>query len=192
VRLGIGLLCILAFAMELALLGCEQDVVKQFQANQSALKQNEGLATDQFTASITFCKRVGKKTGRYIGRGHDFTMAEKSYVHGMVDFTNVPCDRTQSIHLVWIKPDGRELYRRYAEVLVTQTSDGYFTLTKWLDAEDLGYLKEVSHETDEARFTLSSRLNTSKVKEREVGRYKLRVYWNRELLLEDSFQLTES
>ncbi len=176
----------------LALAGCEQEIVQEFQAAQTALAEGEEPAAGRFFADIAFCRKIGKKTGKRIGKGHAFSVAERSYVHGLVDFHQVELDRSHAIHLVWLRPDNHELYRRYAEVRVTREGDGYQTHIQWLRAEDLGYLNEAYLEVDTPTFTLKSRLNTSRSKERQPGRYTFKVYWNRELLLEDSFELASS
>jgi hypothetical protein len=51
-------------------------------------------------------------------RDHDhvFTNGADRRVRARVALQNVRPDRTYSVHLVWVRPDGRELFRRYAEV----------------------------------------------------------------------------
>jgi hypothetical protein len=60
----------------------------------------------------------------------------------------------------------------------------------WLDAEDRHKRKvEDPVESALAEVTLSSRLNVSPEKERAAGEYHLQVYWNRELMLNQAFEL---
>ena len=172
--------------------GCEQEIVKQFQAEQELVAAGGEVPAGRFWSEITFCRKIGKKTGKRIGRGDTFTMAAKSYVNGLVDFQNVPLDRIHSVHLVWIKPDGKEMFRKFAEVRQGREESGEFrTVINWLDAEDLHKIKSDTLLTAEPTFTLNSRFNTSLKKERAPGLYHFRVYLDRALLLEEPFTVTK-
>ena len=179
-----------ALAVPLLAAGCEQEIVLEFKTLQTALGAGQERPADHFWGEITFCERVSKKTGKRIRSGERFSVAEKSYVHGLVDLTHLPPDRNHSVHLVWLTPDGHELYRRYAELRMSRTDDGYRTQVVWLDAEDFSYRKLEVQETETPTCTLGSRLNTSLSRQRPLGRYLLRVYLNREFLLERGFDLT--
>jgi hypothetical protein len=145
---------------------------------------------EAFTAAVTLCRKVGSKSGRRIGVSHEFEMATKSYVRAFVDFTNVKTERPYTVHLAWIRPDGREMFRKFAEVRQQATAaDEFRTVINWLDAEDLHKVKSDTLLTAEANFTMDTRFNTSLKKEREPGLYHFRVYLDRALLLEEPFTL---
>lgn len=189
-RLSSWLICLLALAAMLSGAGCEQDYVVEFRTLQaSRVSGQEDPPAHEFWSGITFCERVSKKSGKRIRQGHSFVMGENSYVHGLVDLQNLPPGRTHSIHLVWLKPDTHELYRRYAEVRTESTPGGYRSSIVWLDAEDFGYRREEIQENGKPIVTLGSRLNTSLKRDRMPGHYTLRVYLNREFLVEEGFEL---
>ncbi len=45
-----------------------------------------------------------------------FAVRDESHIKAEVTLENLRPRRTYSVHLVWIRPDGREMFRRYAEV----------------------------------------------------------------------------
>ncbi len=153
--------------------------------------QDRPDTTGFFDAEITFCRKIGKKSGKRIGTAQHFKTAEKRYVHGLVDFRNIRPHRLYAVHLVWIKPGGREIFRRSAEVVTEPVADGYETVIRWKKAEDLAYLKEERRGSRQSAFTLGSRLNISHSRQRIPGDYLMRVYLDRRLLLEKKFTLAE-
>ena len=173
----VGLVCLAALAA-----GCGQDDVARLRAGTDAPDGKSGLAV-----AASLCRKVGTESGRRIGAGDVFRIAEKSYVQALVDFTGVRTDHVYAVHLVWIRPDGGELFRRYAEVETAAADSGYASTIRWRKAEDLHYLSESVVTTDEPSFTLDSRLNISTDRDRTPGQYVLRVYLHRELLLERTF-----
>jgi hypothetical protein len=167
--------------------GCADDSVR---AVREGVPSPDGLA-----AELSFCRRVGSKTGKRIETGDTFEIREGdryAYVYGFLDLAGVPADRDLQLHLVWIRPDGRELFRRFAVVRSETVAEGRRTVVSWRDAEDL---HDVTVEdpvlTDAPVLTLSSRLNVRPEKERESGAYLLRAYFDRELLAESGFTLTD-
>ena len=178
------LVCALAMAALFLLFGCSSEEVKQMRSHQV----DESAAEDSFNATVTLCRKVGTKSGRRIGAGQEFDMSGKSYVRAFADFTNVKTDRPYTVHLAWIRPDGREMFRKFAEVKQQNVETNQFrTVINWLDAEDLHKIKSDTLVTDEPNFTLETRFNTSLKKEREPGLYHFRVYLDRSLLLEEPF-----
>jgi hypothetical protein len=176
----------------LALTGCTQDSVNDFKAAEAELSHNPQALDDLFSGEIVFCRRLGKKTGKIFGEDDIFKMAEKSSVMGVVDFANAELGKTYGIHLVWLGPDRHEMFRYYAEVVVEATGEGGYTANvKRKKMANKDYLREKVQEKDEPGFRLSSKLNTSLVKEREPGTYALQVYLHRELLLEKQIELRQ-
>jgi len=183
----------LTFGLILGLLllggGCTSEEVQQLRA----APVGTTAADDSFAASVTLCRKVGSKSGRRIGAGHEFEMSKKSYVMALLDCENVKPERPYTVHLVWIRPDGREMFRKYAEVRQQAVGPAeYHTVVTWLDAEDLHKVATDSLLTSEPRFTLDSRFNISQKKMRESGAYEFRVYLDRKLLLSEPFTVRES
>jgi hypothetical protein len=173
-------------AAALLLSGCASEETLQLFASSA----DETPADGTFAAQVTLCRKVGSKTGRRLGAGNEFVMGTKSYVRAFVDFTNVKSERPYTVHLAWIRPDGWEMFRKYAEVRQWEAAGGGFnTVINWLDAEDLHKIKSDTLVTARPGFTLDSRLNTSLKREREPGLYHFRVYLDRRLLLEEPFTL---
>jgi hypothetical protein len=175
--------CLLLMELLAGLAGCEQDAVRRVRSGGAC------SAADSFRAEITFCRRVSRRSGQRLGVGHEFRIAEKSYVRAFVDFAGVEPQRIHSVHLVWIRPDGRELFRKYAEISVAPQEQGYRTSVCWLDAEDHAYRREEEQTATVPGFSLDSSLDISADRSRDLGEYRLRIYWNRELLLEAPFSV---
>jgi hypothetical protein len=182
------LVCALAMAALFLLSGCSSEEVQQLQSVQA----DSPAGDDSFDATVTLCRKVGTKSGRRIGAGHQFDMSKKSYVRAFADFINVKTDRPYTVHLAWIRPDGREMFRKFAEVRQHNVETNQFrTVINWLDAEDLHKIKSDTLVTVEPDFTLETRFNTSLKKEREPGLYHFRVYLDRALLLEEPFTVKQ-
>ncbi len=173
--------CLLLMELLAGLAGCEQDAVRRVRNGEAC------SAADSFRAEVTFCRRVSRRSGQRLGVGHEFRIAEKSYVRAFVDFAGVQPQRTHSVHLVWIRPDGQELFRKYAEISLAPLEKGYKARVCWLDAEDHVYRREEEQTAAGPIFSLDSSLDISADRSRDPGEYRLRIYWNRELLLEEPF-----
>ena len=159
----------------------------------SALVLAAGCSRQDPTLSgqITLSRKVSRKTGRPIGEGDTFSPAAKSYVHGLVDFTGVSPNRTYVLHLVWVRPDGKDLFSKYAEVVQEKTSDSQVrTIITWLDAEDLHKIQRDTLNSVEGEFRLDSRLNISTSRNRTPGPHQLRVYLDRRFLMAKDFVVT--
>lgn len=179
-------------ATALAVNGCGQKRVTEFHAAQARLAEDPTALDGLFQAEVTLCRRVGKKSKRPIGIGTEFVMKESSRVSALVKVSNVEPGEVNAFHLVWIKPGEKELFRRYAEVKVEPSEEGYDALIQWKKANDLHYLKERVQTSEDGSFALTAGLNTSLGKEREPGTYRFRLYFNRELLIEETFELTSA
>ena len=169
--------------------GCEQAEVKGVREGGVAV-----LTPGEFSAEVTFCRRVGSKTGKRIEIDEAFPVRDGSkyrYVYGFADIADVPVDTDHQLHLIWIKPDGTELFRRFGTVRVTAADDGFRTRLAWLDAEALNDEDvEEPISTERPLVSVSSRIDVRPERERDLGAYTLKVYWNRELLTQRSFELT--
>jgi len=180
------LICIAVCA---GLAGCGQQDVARVRDG-AALEAAEAPDGDAFGAGIVLCRRVGSKTGKRIAVGDAFAESPEKknrYINAFVDVSGAT-PGTHQVHLVWIKPGGREMFRKFAEVAVTPAPEGFVTEVAWLKAEDLQYRKtEDPVAGPEPDFTLHTRLNVAPDKARVPGEYALRVYWNRELLVEKTF-----
>ena len=180
------LFCALVF---MCVIGCGEEDVARIRDGASLTAETTATA-EGFGADVVLCRRVGSKTGKRIAVGDSFVeLPEKKnrYINAFVDVTSAPVGEHQ-LHLVWIKPGGKEMFRKAAEVTVTATADGFTTDVVWFKAEDLHDRKaDETVTSDNPDFTLHTRLNVAPGKERETGEYALRAYWNRELLAQRTF-----
>ena len=181
---------VLVLGLSLLALGCSQPEVAPLR--QAALTgADPAPAAGAFGGEIVFCRRVGRKTGRRIAVGDRFTESRKRknrFVHAFVDLHDVPAGPVHQVHLLWLGPDGKELFRKYARVTVQPDSSGYTTQVEWRDAENLTWRRpEPPRHGERPDLTLTSRLNVAPERQRPEGTYTLKVYWNRELMLARSF-----
>jgi hypothetical protein len=179
----------LSLVTGLVVAGCESREAREQRLSDRDLHAAADTAT-AFRAEVTFCRRVSRKSGKPLGVSDEFTMADKSRVRAVVDFDNLRPERIYAVHLAWIAPSGREIFRKYAEVSLEPDSlGGYTTRIDWREAEDLVRVDEEIRQSKDANFTLISSLNTSLERQRDPGEYRLRVYLDRRLLTERSFLL---
>lgn len=115
--------------------------------------------------------------------------AASSFFQAEVTLTGLPVGGSDQLHLVWLRPDGLELFRKFGVVEVATLAEGFTVRTTWKDAEDLHKAKLDETEADLPTFSTSSRLGIDE--QRAPGDYTLKVYWNRELLAENSITLVE-
>lgn len=163
-----------------------------------------------------------------------FPVRDESFVRADVSLHHLSPQRTYSVHLAWIRPDGRELFRRYAEVtrhevalppdvepdslgalpdrLVDQWrrrfgADEADELAVLLGADpaatvavneivykravDLHFAQRRLSVDAEPRADLNSRLEISRDRQRQLGRYRLRIYLDRRLLQELPFMVED-
>jgi len=184
---GIRIALVFVMLISLALTGCGQDSVREFHQRQAGAADSPG----SFDAEINLFSRLDSDSGELSGPGESFWISDYSHVRGAVEIRNTQVDEVHSLHLVWIRPDDREITRRYAEVKITPDEDGFRSTISWRKARDLVTVKEEIQNRPEASFTLTSRLKTVKSDgtPRDPGQYLMRVYWNREFLLEKPFVL---
>jgi hypothetical protein len=140
-----------------------------------------------FVANVELCRKVSKKSGRRIGVGDEFRITSKSNVRAYLDVEEAVPGRTYTWHLSWVRPDGKEMFRKFAEVTLNEGPDGYETTIQWKKAEDLHYLKEKVITSDDPSYTLATKFNISESKERVPGDYRFRVYLDRKFLMEKEF-----
>ncbi|MBD3222173.1 hypothetical protein GF314_13130 [bacterium] len=95
--------------------GCSTDEGEQARAH--LLAEETGIETDEdaFHCEVTLYRRY-TGTDWLRDKDHVFTVKDESRVRARVEFVNVRPERTYAIHMVWIKPNGEESFRRYAEV----------------------------------------------------------------------------
>jgi hypothetical protein len=177
----------LLVAVGLGAAGCESpEATAQRRAGEGSL----ATAPESFRAEVTLCRRVSRKSGEPIGAGDSFVMRERSRVNALVDFRNLHTNRVHSVHLVWIAPDGREIYRKYAEITLRPAAEGgYETRILWREAEDLNTVEEEMRRSAEPALQLWTAITTSLDRGRDPGPYALRVYLDRRLLVEEPFEL---
>lgn len=116
-------------------------------------------SASSIAASVAFCSRVGKSTGRLYGLADSFMLEEGRRVYGVVDLRNVPPRRELVVHLLWIRPDGKDAFKKRVSLCP---------------------------EEGEARLQTSLSLSPER---REPGTYRLRVFLFREFLIEGTVDL---
>jgi hypothetical protein len=161
----------------LALVGCESGESRRMRA---------GDTTPGPALQVELCRKLSKK-GKRQDVGHEFTIGEKSSVLAFADFTGLQADRNYTVHMVWIRPDGRELFRRFAEFSLSGEGEAWTAEVLWKDALDLNDVKREEIAATGPALTLDSTFNISTDKEREPGKWLFRVYLDRRLVREEAF-----
>lgn len=112
-------------------------------------------------ALITLCRKEDKKTGDRMGEGNAFTIMEGEDILALVEIQNrfIKGNRELMFHLDWIGPDSESFFRKQIDLLPTDSST-----------------------------TISSSISISPGR-REAGKYKLRIYFFRELIAEKNFEI---
>jgi hypothetical protein len=171
--------------------GCGQDDVQAVRTAAVAADGDEKLADGALRAELVFCRRIGSKSGKRLEVGDRFQASDDERdrnINAFVDLHGIPPGRHQ-IHVVWLKPGGEELFRKYAEVSVTPADSARWrTQIVWKDGNNLRFAEAEEAVVGPAPdVTVASRLNVAPDRKREPGAYAVKVYWNRELLLERAF-----
>lgn len=166
-------------AAGLLLGGCESDESRRMRARDD---------TPGPALSVELCRKVSKK-GKRQGVGSEFTIGSKSSVQAFADFTDLVPGRDYTAHLVWIRPDGRELFRRFAEFRLRGADGDWTADVAWKDALDLIAVRREEVKSAKPSLTLDSTFNTSADRERETGDWLFRVYLDRRLVREETFTL---
>jgi hypothetical protein len=181
---------LILMAGTLILGGCSQDTVQEHRAAEALLAGNPEAAQGMFHARLDFCRKVIKKSGKRIGLGTEFEMKRKSRVQAVIDFENVTPGYLYAVHMIWTKPDTKQMFRKYAEVVCEDNGEGgYVSTITWKKATDLHYVKENTFKSDRPAFSIKTHLNTSLSKARYPGEYTLMVFLHREQILEEKFIL---
>lgn len=171
----------LALATTLALAGCDSAETRRMRA---------GDASPGPALQVELCRKLSKK-GKRQDVGHEFTMGDKSSVLAFADFTDLVPGRDYTVHLVWVRPDGRELFRRFAEFSLEGRDQDWTADVAWKDALDLNDIKREELKAETPSVTLDSNLNISPDKKREPGTWHFRVYLDRRLVRDEAFTLAE-
>jgi hypothetical protein len=173
------LAAVAVLAAGLALGGCESDESRRMRARDD---------TPGPALSVELCRKVSKK-GKRQGVGSEFTIGSKSSVQAFADFTDLAPGRDYTAHLVWIRPDGRELFRRFAEFRLRGADGDWTADVAWKDALDLIAVRRDEVKSVTPSLTLDSTFNTSADRGRETGNWRFRVYLDRRLVREEVFTL---
>jgi hypothetical protein len=100
----------------LGLAGCESDDRLEALAFAERSAAGQDLSgTELFHPEVTLYRRYSGSTW-LVDKDHVFTVKDESHIKADVDLVHLRPDRPYSVHLVWIRPDGQELFRRHAEV----------------------------------------------------------------------------
>ncbi len=172
--------------------GCGQDDVQAVREAAVAADGDEKLTNGALRADLVFCRRIGAKSGKRLEVGDRFAASDDERdrnIHAFVDLRNLP-PGVHQIHVVWLKPGGEELFRKYAEVSVAPADSARWrTQLVWKDGNNLRFAEAEEAVVGPAPdVTVASRFNVAPDRKREPGTYAVKVYWNRELLLERPFE----
>jgi len=117
--------------------------------------------SEDISATISFCRRIDKKTGEGIGEGLVFSMIESAVLYAVTDFENQYKHLANGLmfHYDWIGPNGKSLFCKQIEV-----------------------------PPGDSTSSITSSISISPEK-REAGEYNFKLYYFRELIAEKSFTL---
>ncbi|MDO9695691.1 MAG: hypothetical protein Q7W56_13310 [Candidatus Latescibacteria bacterium] len=171
--------------------GCGQDDVQAVREAAAVQDGDAKTADDALQAELVFCRRIGAKSGKRLEVGDSFKASDDERdrnIHAFADLRNLP-PGVHQIHVVWLKPGGEELFRKYAEVSVAPADSARWrTQLVWKDGNNLHFSEPEEAVVGPApELTVASRLNVAPDRKREPGTYAVKVYWNRELMLERNF-----
>jgi hypothetical protein len=187
-----GLVLGLAAVLAVGVMGCSSDEHDQALAYDQAVAAGEKPAKDAFHCRLVFHTRAGGDTWER-DKDLEFRIRKDSEVRARASFENVRPGQTYTVHLVWIRPDGAELFRRFAEATVSAAdSGGYVAEVVYKKADNLPYRKVDRQESKTPSFDVETVLDISRAKKRETGEYLLRVYLDRRLLKEEIFTVVGS
>lgn len=118
---------------------------------------------DGINSKITLCRKVGKKTGKRIGTGTNFTIKKNEKVIAFIDLENREnfMDENLVFHTEWIDLNGKTIFR-----------------------------KQIDLSANDPASTLKSSISIPPGK-REPGKYLIRLFLYRELIAEKWFYLKE-
>lgn len=147
-------------------------------------------ATGGMTADLGFYKRIAAD-GTRLGPSDVHVIGPRREVVACLDVGNVPVGRLQAVHLIWVNPQGREIFRKYAEVTIRPAAGGgYEAHIVWRRADMPNARETVVQRSDSAGFSLLSKLSLAPERNRAPGRHMLRVFRHRALWLERGFELS--
>ena len=182
--------CALCFGIALvaglaAVAGCSSEEHKEALAYDQAVAAGQTPDKDSFYARVAFAYRSGKDDWAK-DKDLEFRIRKDAEIRARATFVNARPGTTYSVHLVWIRPDGRELFRRYAEATVAPAdSAGFQAKVIYKKTDDMSYRLEDDQDSRKPSFTVETTLDISRGKKRETGEYLLRVYLDRRLLKEE-------
>jgi len=108
-------LIVVAALVALGMAGCAPEEADQARLYQAAVERGEQPDGDLFHVDATLYRRYTRSKW-LLDKDHIFRVKDESRIRAEVSLANVRPDRTYSLHLVWVKPDGASAYHRYAEV----------------------------------------------------------------------------
>lgn len=101
----------------MVIVGCTTEDADE-SARHAVLMATGGADSDAdglFHIEVTLYRRYTGSTWKP-DKDHEFRVKDESHVRARVALQNLRDNRTYSVHLAWIRPDGKEMFRRYAEV----------------------------------------------------------------------------
>jgi len=111
-----GSVLAVGLAALITLTGCSTDEAKDAARHAELIAAGDTTAAASlFHTEVAFFRRYAK-AGWKPDRDRVFTIKDESQIKAEATLHNLRPERTYSVHVVWIRPDGEELFRRYAEI----------------------------------------------------------------------------
>lgn len=115
--------------------------------------------TDRFSADITLCRKIDKKTGELTDVDSVFEIKEKGRITAVTSIRHLLPSKEQELilNMIWVGPDGKSFYSKELEI---KAEDSVSVLNTSVSSEN-----------------------------RELGKYQFRLTLNDEIIAEKNFRL---
>ena len=154
---------VLSMAVALVVMGCSsRDRSPEMLEDSTIIYPSK--STNGIYATITFSKKISKKTGKPLNVSSTFKLNSKTRLYATINLQNYESENGKEFlfHIDWLDSTGNSFFK-----------------------------KRIDFSPSDSALTITSSISISP-KKRKVGNYYLRVYLFRELIAEKEFQLVES
>ncbi|MCK4414153.1 MAG: hypothetical protein KAY32_11460 [Candidatus Eisenbacteria sp.] len=152
-----------------------------------------GAGMTQAQAHLFLYRITSRETGGRLGVGRAFRVEPNRQVRAVLQFTDWDPRRDALIHIMWINPDGKEIYTKEIHVIGED----------WASTERREALgrKRIRLEPERGLLEIESRFGIDPIRLEEelhrdpedryfkLGTWQVRAYLYRKLLLQTSFEL---
>lgn len=145
-------------------------------------------------ANLFLYRVTSLKTGQRLGIGRTFAMEERRQVRAVLQFEDVAAGTPLLVHIMWINPDGKELYTKQIDI----TAEDWHSAAR----RDTLAKSRIDLDPDAGRVEIESRYGVSPARFEEQfhkkeekrtfkeGTWEVRTYLFRKRLLSTTFELT--